>query len=134
MSKGKEITFYERERIETYLRMKKKKNMKNITKNQPLQEPQLNTELVRLNKFISGTGLCSRREADRLIDQGRVLVNGENPEVGTKVSPTDQVVVDGKALRSKEKSIYIALNKPTGITCTTELKVKDNIINKLKDL
>jgi len=84
---------------------------------------------VRLNKFISDTGFCSRREADKLIDQGRVTINGQVPEMGTKVQPDDEVLVDDKPLRAKEKPIYIALNKPTGITCTTERHIQDNIID-----
>ncbi|WP_299014962.1 23S rRNA pseudouridine(2604) synthase RluF [uncultured Photobacterium sp.] len=84
---------------------------------------------VRLNKFISDTGFCSRREADKLIEQGRVTINGQEPEMGVKVQPGDEVLVDDKPLRAKEKPIYIALNKPTGITCTTERHIKDNIID-----
>ncbi|PSW18837.1 23S rRNA pseudouridine(2604) synthase RluF [Photobacterium sanctipauli] len=84
---------------------------------------------VRLNKYISDTGYCSRREADKLIDQGRVTINGEQPEMGVKVQPGDEVLVDDRPLRAKEKPIYIALNKPTGITCTTERHIKDNIID-----
>ena len=84
---------------------------------------------VRLNKFISDTGYCSRREADKLIDQGRVTINGQQPEMGTKVLPTDEVLVDDRPLRMKEAPIYIALNKPTGITCTTERHIKDNIVD-----
>jgi len=86
-------------------------------------------EKIRLNKFISSTGICSRREADKLIEEGRVTINGVKPEVGTKVGVTDDVRVDGKPLRTKEKPVYIAFNKPVGITCTTELKVKNNIID-----
>jgi len=84
---------------------------------------------TRLNKFISETGTCSRREADKLIEQGRVTVNGKIPELGTKVSDTDEIAIDGKPLNSKEKSIYIVFNKPVGITSTTDLKDKDNIID-----
>lgn len=83
----------------------------------------------RLNKFISETGFCSRREADRLIEQGRVTINGKNPEMGTKVTSEDEVLVDGKPLREKRKAIYIALNKPTGITCTTERDIPGNIVD-----
>ncbi|GEA62602.1 23S rRNA pseudouridine(2604) synthase RluF [Vibrio comitans] len=83
----------------------------------------------RLNKFISETGFCSRREADRLIEQGRVTINGKNPEMGTKVTSEDEVLVDGKPLRAKRKAIYIALNKPTGITCTTERDIPGNIVD-----
>ena len=85
--------------------------------------------LTRLNKYISETGTCSRREADKLIEQGRVLVNGKVPELGTKVSDEDEVTIDLKPLKEKEKPLYIAFNKPPGITCTTDLKDKDNIID-----
>lgn len=84
---------------------------------------------TRLNKYISETGTCSRREADKLIEQGRVLVNGKVPELGTKVSDADEVTIDHKPLKAKEKPLYIAFNKPPGITCTTDLKDKDNIID-----
>lgn len=83
----------------------------------------------RLNKFISETGFCSRREADRLIEQGRVTINGKQPEMGTKVLPGDDVRVDDKPVAVKEKPIYIALNKPTGITCTTERDIPGNIVD-----
>lgn len=69
----------------------------------------------RLNKFISETGYCSRREADKLIEQGRVTLNGLQPEVGSKVTEQDEVCIDGKPLRSKERPIYIALNKPLAL-------------------
>ncbi len=83
----------------------------------------------RLNKYISETGYCSRREADKLIDQGRVTINGNLPEMGTKVQLGDDVCIDGKPLKAKEKPIYIALNKPTGITCTTERDIPGNIVD-----
>lgn len=83
----------------------------------------------RINKFISETGFCSRREADKLIEAGRVTINGKIPEMGTKVTPEDTVEIDGKPLKLKEEFIYLALNKPIGITCTTDLKDKDNIID-----
>ncbi len=83
----------------------------------------------RLNKFISETGFCSRREADKLIDAGRVTVNGKVPEMGLKVTTNDEVLVDGKPLKAKAKPIYIALNKPTGITCTTERDIPGNIVD-----
>ncbi len=88
--------------------------------------------LTRLNKYISETGTCSRREADKWIEQGRVSVNGKTPELGTKVSDADEITIDGKPLKSKEKPIYIAFNKPAGITCTTDLKDKDNIIDFIR--
>ncbi|MGF1751410.1 23S rRNA pseudouridine(2604) synthase RluF [Vibrio cionasavignyae] len=83
----------------------------------------------RLNKYISETGFCSRREADRLIEQKRVTINGIIPEMGTKVLAGDNVEIDGKPVKSKEKPVYIALNKPTGITCTTERDVPGNIVD-----
>src|ERR1700749_644759 len=85
--------------------------------------------LTRLNKYISETGTCSRREADRLIEQGRVSVNGKLPELGTKVSAGDDIRIDNKPLKEKEKAIYLAFHKPPGITSTTDLKDKDNIID-----
>jgi len=85
--------------------------------------------LKRLNKHISETGFCSRREADKLIEQGRVSINGIVPELGTKVKPTDVVCIDGKNIAQAETPIYIAFNKPIGITCTTELDIKGNIID-----
>ncbi|MBY8088436.1 23S rRNA pseudouridine(2604) synthase RluF [Vibrio fluvialis] len=83
----------------------------------------------RLNKYISETGFCSRREADKLIEQGRVTINGQLPEMGTKVTENDEVCIDDKPVRSKEKPVYIALNKPTGITCTTERDIPGNIVD-----
>ncbi len=88
--------------------------------------------LTRLNKFIAETGTCSRREADKLIEEGRVLVNGNKPELGTKVSDADVISIDGKPLKTKETPIYIAFHKPQGITSTTDLKDKDNIIDFIK--
>lgn len=86
--------------------------------------------LTRINKFLSETGFCSRREADKLIEQGRVTINGVVPEMGTKISQNDEVRVDGKLVREKrEKRIYLAFNKPVGIECTTNLDVRDNIVD-----
>lgn len=84
--------------------------------------------LIRLNKYISESGICSRREADKFIENGLVLINGEKAMVGSKVSSSDTVVVNGKIINPKDKKVYIALNKPVGITCTTETDVKGNII------
>ena len=84
---------------------------------------------TRINKYISETGFCSRREADKLIEQGRVTINGLKPEMGTKVNSDDSVEIDGKALKDKKAFIYLAFNKPNGITSTTDLKDKDNIID-----
>jgi len=94
------------------------------------------TEPKRLNKFISESGYCSRREADKLISANRVTINGQVPELGTKVMPGDKVAVDGKAVAAmpsnKSDRVYIAYNKPIGITCTTERHVKGNIIDAIK--
>ena len=85
---------------------------------------------VRINKFLSETGFCSRREADRLIEQGRVTINGKIPEMGTKVAPGDEVRVNGELVQQKnEKPIYLAFYKPVGIECTTNLGVRDNIVD-----
>lgn len=84
---------------------------------------------MRINKFISETGICSRREADKLIDAKRVTINGIVAELGSTVSPGDDVRIDGNPLGAKKKHVYIALNKPVGITCTTELHVKGNIVD-----
>jgi 23S rRNA pseudouridine2604 synthase len=83
---------------------------------------------VRLNKYISETGVCSRREADKWISEGRVTLNGAPAMLGHKVAPGDEVRVDGNLLGTKKQAIYIALNKPVGITCTTEAHVEGNIV------
>ncbi|OXA66507.1 23S rRNA pseudouridine synthase F [Flavobacterium aquidurense] len=86
--------------------------------------------LKRLNKFIGETGYCSRREADKLIEEGRVTINGIVPEMGTKVSQNDEVRIDGKLIVEKhEKLVYLAFNKPVGIECTTNLEVRNNIVD-----
>ncbi len=93
------------------------------------------TNEKRLNKYISESGFCSRRGADKLIEANRVTINGEIPELGTKVKPGDVVKVDGKAIaasaKNKSDRIYIAYNKPIGITCTTESHVRGNIIDAI---
>ena len=84
----------------------------------------------RINKFLSESGYCSRREADRLIAEGRVTINGAVPEMGTKVFDTDEIRVDGKLIReNRDKPVYLAFNKPTGIECTTNQSVRNNIID-----
>ena len=87
--------------------------------------------LTRINKYLSEVGYCSRRHADKLIDAGRITINGAIPEMGTKVSAADEIRVDGKLITDREEPlIYIAFNKPVGIVCTTDTRVeKDNIIN-----
>lgn len=87
-------------------------------------------EVKRLNKFIAETGYCSRREADRLIEEGRVTINGIVPEMGTKVTAEDEVRIDGKLIKEKSgKQVYLAFNKPVGIECTTNPDVKNNIVD-----
>ena len=90
------------------------------------------TELTRINKYLSEIGFCSRREADKLIEQGRITINGEEPEMGTKISEEDQVRVNGKLVSQpkKKEMVYIAFNKPVGIVCTTDQRrEKNNIID-----
>jgi 23S rRNA pseudouridine2604 synthase len=93
--------------------------------------------MLRLNKRISDTGLCSRREADALIAEGRVTVNGKRAIVGATLSLDDQVEIDGEPLRERARSskpnsrqhVYIALYKPVGVTCTTDTSIKGNIVD-----
>jgi 23S rRNA pseudouridine2604 synthase len=84
---------------------------------------------VSLNKYISDSGFCSRREADKYIDDCRVTINGKDAHKGNRVGPGDDVRVDGEPLRKKVQPVYMMLNKPKGITCTTDLKDKTNIID-----
>jgi 23S rRNA pseudouridine2604 synthase len=84
---------------------------------------------VRLNKYISETGVCSRREADKWIAAGRVTCNGRPAELGTQVAVGDEVRIDGELIGQKKKQVYLALNKPVGIICTTEPQIEDNIID-----
>ena len=90
---------------------------------------------VRINKYLSEVGYCSRRIADRLIEEGKVTINGKVPEIGTKVEEGDQVEVKGQRIEKsrKQKNIYLAFNKPIGIVCTTNRRVDpDNIIDFIK--
>ncbi|MCF2490689.1 23S rRNA pseudouridine(2604) synthase RluF [Dyadobacter sp. CY347] len=88
--------------------------------------------MIRINKYISETGFCSRREADKLVEQGRVVLNGKTAVLGDKASADDEVKIDGKLLKVRKASVYIAFNKPVGITCTTERDVKGNIIDYIR--
>ena len=85
--------------------------------------------MMRLNKFISESGKASRRGADKLIEEGRVKINGRKAKIGDQVKPGDEVMVNGQRLRLARNNVYIALNKPVGITCKTEKNVKGNIID-----
>jgi len=90
---------------------------------------------TRINKYLSEVGYCSRRVADRLVKEGKVTINGEIPEIGTKVGEGDQVEVKGQRIKKshKPKNIYLAFNKPVGIVCTTDRRVEpDNIIDYIK--
>ena len=82
-----------------------------------------------LNKYISDTGFCSRREADKYIEQCRVSINGTDAHKGNRVKEGDEVRVDGEPLKKKKQIVYLALNKPKGVTCTTDMKDKTNIID-----
>jgi 23S rRNA pseudouridine2604 synthase len=84
---------------------------------------------ISLNKYLSSTGICSRREADTWIEAGRVKINGKVAQKGNRVFEKDKVTVDGKPVRSAPDMVYIALHKPPGITCTTDLRDKSNIID-----
>ncbi len=92
------------------------------------------TQGTRINKFLSEAGFCSRRAADKLIEEGRVTINGKVPEMGTKITSTDEVRVDGKLISEPvEEHTYIAFNKPIGIVCTTETeREKNNNIDFIK--
>ena len=90
---------------------------------------------TRINKYLSEVGYCSRREADRLILEGKVTINGKIPEIGTKVEDSDQVKVKGQIIEKskRQKNIYLAFNKPVGIVCTTDRKVEpNNVIDFIK--
>lgn len=85
---------------------------------------------MRINKFLSETGITSRRGADKFIDAGRVEINGQKAELGSKVEPDDEVRVDGKLVQQPERAyVYLALNKPVGITSTTERHIEGNIVD-----
>lgn len=84
---------------------------------------------MRINKFISETGFCSRREADRLVESGKVTINGVTAELGSQAEDGDDVRINGQPIKEKRKHVYIALNKPIGITSTTEQHIQGNIVD-----
>lgn len=94
-----------------------------------LKESKTEEELIRLNKYLSDAGYCSRREADRLVEQGKVLVNGKKAVMGQKVTIKDEIQVDGESIVREEEQILLALNKPVGIECTSDRTNPDNIID-----
>lgn len=90
-----------------------------------------NDTSISINKFIAGTGVCSRREADRMLDAGRVSLNGATAKRGNRVEDGDTVLLDGKPLGAKPETVYLALHKPAGVTCTTDQRDRTNIIDYL---
>ena len=84
---------------------------------------------ISLNKYIGDTGFCSRREADKFIEDGRVTINGKEAKKGNRVAENDRVLIDGAPLKKKTAPVYLMLNKPKGVTCTTDTKDKTNIID-----
>lgn len=111
---------------------KKNSSSKNINSVNKINNVNIHKDLkdeIRLNKFISDSGICSRREADKLIEDGKVTINNSLAITGTKVKKGDNVKVDGKLISKDDELIYLALNKPVGITCTTEKKIKGNIVD-----
>lgn len=101
--------------------------------NVSLQKNDMNhPDSTRLNKAIGTTGYCSRREADTLIEKGRVTINGKIAGLGDRVMPNDQIRVDGKLLTENDNLVYIMLNKPVGITCTTDTRFDDNVVDFIK--
>ncbi|MBY0754612.1 23S rRNA pseudouridine(2604) synthase RluF [Clostridium sardiniense] len=130
----------ENDRFKNIKKKKSNKNYKkpNLDKGKKKKEALNNRNIInhedrgdetRLNKYISETGICSRREADKLIESGRVTINGVKATMGTKVSKGQVVKVDGKKISKEEELVYIVLNKPVGITCTTESKIRGNIVD-----
>lgn len=87
-----------------------------------MQEP------IRLNKYLSEAGVCSRREADRLVEEGRITVDGQKAVMGMKILPAQQILVNGKPIQKEEEKVLLAVHKPRGIECTSQQKVKNNIV------
>ena len=87
-----------------------------------------NENSISLNKYISSTGICSRREADKWIEDGRITINGQPTQKGNRVFENDVVLIDGNPIQAKPKTLYLAFNKPVGIVCTTDPKEPKNII------
>lgn len=86
---------------------------------------------IRINKYMADSGMCSRREADRLVEAGKVKVDGAVATLGTRVLPGQKVTVEGKDVKKEENLVLIAFNKPVGIECTTDTRVKDNVVDYL---
>lgn len=94
-----------------------------------LQENRADTEPVRLNKYLSDAGICSRREADRLIEQGQVTVDGEPAALGQKILPGQKVLVNGRSVQPKQEMVLLAFHKPLSVECTTAKDNPDNIVD-----
>jgi len=92
----------------------------------------MNEDSISLNKYISQTGICSRREADRWIEAGRVAINGTIAVKGNRVFAKDRVTIDGKPLKEQVTTVYMAYNKPPGVTCTTDRSDKSNILDAIQ--
>ncbi len=105
---------------------------KENNKNKKVQNPnslESDNQGIRINKFIGESGFCSRREADRLLEAGEVRINNKVAKLGDRVLPNDTITVKGKVLTKEEELVYIVLNKPIGITCTTDTSIKGNIVD-----
>lgn len=111
--------------------MKKARKSRNYTEKNKLELTHEKLDSIRINKYISNSGYASRREADRLVEAGKVYVNGEICEKGRGIKENDVVEIDGKIIGSTNKKIYIALNKPRGITCTMDPEIANNLANFL---
>jgi len=101
-------------------------------KNQDFKTEDGNNMPMRLNKYLSDAGVCSRREADRLIEAGKVMIDGQIAQMGMKVNPYQKVLVNRKPVKKEVGMILLAVNKPVGVVCTAEKKEKKNIINFMK--
>ena len=109
--------------------------MRNLSAYLKLMKGDFGKMAIRINKFLSEVGYCSRRRADKLIEEGKVIINGKVPKIGTKVEDGDQVEVEGQRIEKsiKQKNIYLAFNKPVGVVCTTDSGLEpDNIIDFIK--
>lgn len=92
----------------------------------------MNSESIRINKYIAECGICSRRQADKFIEEGRVLINGKTASNGDKVGENDIVTLNGNEIKKNDEKVYLAFNKPAGIVCTAEKNEKNNIIDFIK--
>lgn len=127
----------EKSNVKVNTKTSAKANVKGKVENKPVRKNNIivhndRGDEIRLNKYISETGICSRRDADKYIEGGKVTVDGKVASMGTKVSNGQVVKVNGRKISKEEELVYIALNKPVGITCTTEKRVNGNIVDFVK--